>query len=114
VVSPLLEVPRLPYPGQMLYLFGHSILPTIPASFLTFGDAPLYPVYAELPRVFGISVMADQMVAGLIMKIGGGLLLWSIIAILFFKWHTQESTEGIDALQWRDVGRQLDRVEVTP
>ena len=114
VLSPVIEIPRLPYPGQMMYLFGHSILPTIPASFLTFGHEPLYPVYAAMPKLFGISAMTDQMVAGLIMKIGGGLLLWSIIAVLFFRWHAQETRDGTDALQWRDVERELHRAEVTP
>ena len=38
VMSPLPEYPALPAPGQMLYLFLQSLAPTIPASFLTFGD----------------------------------------------------------------------------
>jgi putative membrane protein len=111
VLSPVLEIPRLPYPGQMMYLFAQSILPTIPASFLTFGDTPMYAVYVTFPRIFGISALTDQMVAGLFMKIVGGLLLWTVIAILFFKWHEQETRDGTDALQWRDVDRDLNRVE---
>jgi putative membrane protein len=110
VLSPVMEIPRLPYPGQLLYLFGQSILPTIPASFLTFGDTPLYPAYAAFSRPFGLSAILDQRIAGLFMKIVGGLLLWTVIAILFFRWHKQETEEGTDALQWRDVDRELDRV----
>ena len=53
VVSPLPEMPPLPPPGQMLYLFLQSLAPTIPASFLTFGHEPLYPVYATFPRIWG-------------------------------------------------------------
>ncbi|MGH2725839.1 MAG: cytochrome c oxidase assembly protein, partial [Actinomycetota bacterium] len=45
VLSPLLELPRLSYPARMLYLFLQSLVPTIPASFLTFGSKPLYHVY---------------------------------------------------------------------
>ena len=110
VASPLLEIPRLPYPGQMMYLFAQSILPTIPASFLTFGQTPMYPVYAEMPRIWGISAIGDQRMAGLFMKIVGGLILWSIIAALFFRWYKQENEEGYDALQWRDVDRELSKV----
>jgi putative membrane protein len=113
VLSPLIELPRLPYPGQMLYLFAQSLLPTVPASFLTFGSQPLYRFYAEAPRTFGISAITDQRLAGLFMKIVGGLVLWSVIAILFFRWHAQESADGSDALQWRDVERDVARMRLS-
>lgn len=113
VASPMIELPRLPYPGQMLYLFAQSLLPTVPASFLTFGSTPLYQVYAEAPRTFGISAITDQRLAGLFMKIVGGLVLWSVIAVLFFKWHAQESADGSDALQWRDLERDLARMRLS-
>jgi putative membrane protein len=113
VLSPLIELPRLPYPGQMLYLFAQSLLPTVPASFLTFGSRPLYEAYAEAPRIFGISAITDQRIAGLFMKIVGGLVLWSVIAVLFFRWHAQESADGSDALQWRDLERDLARMRLT-
>ena len=49
VVSPLPELPPISRPAQLLYLFFQSLAPTIPASFLTFGTEPLYPVYATFP-----------------------------------------------------------------
>ena len=42
MVSPLPEIPRLHWLPRMIYLFLQSIVPTIPASFLTLGDKPLY------------------------------------------------------------------------
>jgi len=113
VASPLIELPRLPYPGQMLYLFAQSLVPTVPASFLTFGSTPLYQVYADAPRTFGISAITDQRLAGLFMKIVGGLVLWSVIAVLFFRWHAQESADGSDALQWRDLEHDLSRMRLS-
>jgi putative membrane protein len=112
VMSPLPEMPALPAPGQMLYLFLQSLAPTIPASFLTFGQSPLYARYALFPRIWGIGVMTDQLLAGLIMKLIGGLLLWGFIATIFFRWYGQETREGWDALKWRDVDRDL-RTELT-
>lgn len=109
VFSPVMELPRLPYPGQMVYLFVQSIVPTVPASFLTFADAPLFEAYVALPRPFGMDAVTDQMIAGLTMKLAGGLFLWGVIAYLFFRWHAQEVAEGSDALQWRDVERELNR-----
>lgn len=114
VASPLMEVPRLSYPGQLLYLFGQSLLPTVPASFLTFGQTPLYHYYETLPRLWGVSALDDMRVAGLVMKIVGGFLLWGVIAVLFFKWHAIEEREGLDVLEWRDVDRQLNRAGVAP
>ena len=106
VLSPLPERPALSPPGQLLYLFVQSIAPTIPASFLTFGRSPLYPVYETFPRIWGISAITDQLVAGLIMKIAGGLILWGFIVAVFFRWHARER-DGWDALALRQVERDV-------
>ncbi len=91
----------------MLYLFLQSLAPTIPASFLTFGDHPLYPVYATFPRIWGISALTDQLVAGLLMKLVGGAILWGFIAVVFFRWHDREQRDGWDPLSYRDVEREI-------
>lgn len=100
VLSPIRELPRLRPPLAMSYLFAHSLLPTIPASFLTFGREPLYPLYAAAPRLWGIDVMTDQTVAGLIMKLGGGAILWGTIAVMWFRWYARER-------QWDALERTL-------
>lgn len=93
--SPLQDVAgRISPAAKMLYLFVQTIIPTVPASFLTFGDAPLYRVYETFPRLWGISPIDDMQLAGLIMKLGGGLLLWSIIAVQFFRWADSEAAIG--------------------
>jgi len=107
VISPLPEMPTLSYTGRMLYLFLQSLVPTVPASFLTFGSSPLYSFYEQAPRIWGWSAVTDQTIAGLIMKLIGGLILWSVIAVLFFKWYQVEQREGWDELQWRDVERDI-------
>lgn len=85
IVSPLPEL-RAGYPGQMLFLFLNSVLPTVPGGFLTFAEGPLYSAYDHPIRLWGVTVVDDQQAAGLIMKLGGGFYIWSIIAFLFFKW----------------------------
>ena len=107
VVSPLPEMPPISPPGQMLYLFFQSLAPTIPASFLTFGHQPLYGIYATFPRIWGISALSDQMLAGLIMKIVGGLILWGVIAAVFFRWANREQRDGFDALRWHGVDAEI-------
>jgi putative membrane protein len=108
VASPLPEIPRIRPAAQMLYLFLQTIVPTVPASFLTFNDRPLYGVYAEFPRLWGISALTDQQTAGLIMKIVGGLFLWTVIAVIFFRWYEhEERKDREDVLLWDDVEQEL-------
>lgn len=90
VLSPLPDVPRLSPPAGIGYLFVQSVVPTIPASFLTLGDTPLFAAYERLPKPPGIDAMTDQRIAGLLMKIGGGVILWSAIATIFFRWSLRE------------------------
>jgi putative membrane protein len=107
VLSPLPELPPVSRPGQLLYLFFQSLAPTIPASFLTFGTEPLYPIYATFPRIWGMDALTDQLVAGLVMKLVGGAILWVVIAVIFFRWGHEETTEGWDALKFRNVEREI-------
>ena len=116
IVSPLPEVPRARRPMQMLYLFLQTLLPTVPASFLTFGSKPLYSFYETVPRLYGWSALSDQQVAGLIMKLVGGFYLYAIIAVIFFRWYGEEErkAEGEEqqlrlpeTLYWDDVEREL-------
>lgn len=114
VLSPLPELPRISPPAQMLYLFGQTIVPTVPASFLTFAEFPIYQFYAEAPRLIpGFSVIADQGVAGIVMKLGGGMLLWAIIAYLFFKWSDRQESGTPDVTNWQDLERELNQVEAS-
>lgn len=90
VLSPLAELPRLVPPLQMGYLFLQSLVPTVPASFLTMAEGPIYRIYGEFPRTLGLSVVADQQIAGAIMKIGGAAILWAGIVVVFFRWFAEE------------------------
>lgn len=114
ILSPMFELPRLRYPGQMLYLFAQSIVPTVPASFLTFADSPLYRFYATATPMIGVDPVTDQRISGLIMKLLGGFILWGFIAALFFRWHSQEELAGGDEPVWQDVEREVNRQEARP
>ncbi len=71
--------------GKMIYLFLMSVVPTVPAAWLTFAEGSVYKHYDIAVRVWGMSVTTDQQVAGAIMKTGGSIFLWSIIVFIFFK-----------------------------
>src|SRR6478609_1581682 len=107
LLSPLPEVPRLPPMARMLFLFLQSIVPTVPASFLTFGSRPLYSFYDHVPRLFGVSALNDMQIAGVVMKIGVGLTIWVMIAILFFRWYSAEEVQTPSRRVSRDLEREL-------
>lgn len=95
IVSPAPEIRRPTPLIQMLFLFLQSVIPTIPASFLTFGTEPLYKVYVDLPKLFSLSALEDQRIAGLVMKLGSGLLIWGVIAVIFFQWSASENNREL-------------------
>ncbi|MDQ6927382.1 MAG: cytochrome c oxidase assembly protein [Actinomycetota bacterium] len=123
VLSPLPEVPRAKPLVQMLYLFLQNVVPTVPASFLTFGKKPLYHIYETFPRLWGISALDDQLTAGLIMKIGASFFFWIVIATIFFRWYSAEENAEKkekqrikndaehDLLLWEDVERELKQLD---
>jgi putative membrane protein len=103
VLSPVPELPRLSYPGQMLYLFLMSIPMAIISVYIAYADELLYPMYASAPRVWAITPMNDQLIGGLIMWIPGGLYFYTIISIVFYRWQQRE---GVDSR----AGAQIDWV----
>jgi putative membrane protein len=113
VLSPLPEIPRLSPLPRMLFLFSQSIVPTLPASFLTLGSTPLYRYYESVPHLWGLSTLEDQRLAGLIMKIGAGLVLWLIIAVIFFRWAGEEDRRIAARRRWQDLDRELSRMGPT-
>jgi putative membrane protein len=76
---------HLGYGGKMIYLFLMSVVPTVPAAWLTFADGAVYKHYDISVRVWGLSVTTDQQLAGAIMKTGGSIYLWTIVVVIFFR-----------------------------
>ena len=69
--------------GKMIYLFGTSLLPTIPAGWLAVADGVVYKHYDTNVRVWGMSIISDQQAAGGIMKLGGAMYMWAWIVYIF-------------------------------
>lgn len=101
---------RLSVPGQMIYLFLMSIIPTIPGAWLSLAGSPVYEVYDHGPRLWGMSVLEDQATAGVFMKLGGGSFLWAVIIVLFFRWAAGQERENrrnrivVDPVTMQPVG----------
>jgi putative membrane protein len=88
ILSPVPELPRAPYPLQLLYLFVVGLPMVVVSIFITMADQVLYPYYAAAPRVFpALTAHADQHLGGLIMWIPGGLVFLAAISVVFFRWQ---------------------------
>jgi putative membrane protein len=107
VLSPLPELPHLSYPGAWATCSptrscrpcrrASSPSPTSRCTGLRGAEAGAW-----------LTANEDLQIAGLIMKIGGGLLIWGVIAVLFFRWSFEESSGSPDFLYWRDVEPDVD------
>ena len=85
VLSPVRAVPPAVAPMQVLYLLVLSIPSGFFSAIFVFANDPLYPTY-ELAR--GAEALVDQRIGGLIMKLGGTLVLWTILSVKFIRWLT--------------------------
>ncbi|HEX5502584.1 MAG TPA: cytochrome c oxidase assembly protein [Thermomicrobiales bacterium] len=87
VLGSLPELPRIPYPAQMLYLAGQTLPGMLLGAILTFAPVVLYQPYATTPRLWpAITPLADQAISGLIMWVGGGTFFLFVFALVFFRW----------------------------
>jgi putative membrane protein len=84
------ELEPMGYPGRIGYLLLSVFVPTVPAVFFTYARYPIYELYELAPRVSGFPAVADQQVAGLMMKTVGGLILFTVMSVMFFRWHRIE------------------------
>ncbi len=94
VIGPLPEM-QLGYGAKMVYLFLSSVISTVPAMWMAMADGVVYDHYGDQPvRVWGMSAMEDQQIAGIIMKTGGGLYLWAVILTMFVRRFSREQKAG--------------------
>jgi len=90
VLSPASSLPRLSPGMGMLYLFLVQIPMQLLGAIITFADHPLYTWYVAAPRTWGLSVLDDQKLGGLLMWIPGNLWIWGAMSLLFFRWAKTE------------------------
>ncbi|MCY3801222.1 MAG: cytochrome c oxidase assembly protein [Chloroflexi bacterium] len=87
-LSPVRALPSLSAPAQLLYFFVLPIPTSIVGALITFMDEPLYSAYVEAPRLWGLSALVDQEMAGLLMWVPGKLVFWAAMAVAFFRWFS--------------------------
>ena len=84
VVHPTGGRRRLGYGVAVLYIMPAMLEGNLIGALLTFSSEPLYETYQLAPRVFGLTAVQDQQIAGLLMWVVGGLLLLIPIFVLVY------------------------------
>jgi len=97
ITSQLPELPRLSYPGQMLYCFLMIIPMSVVAVYITMAEQVLYPAYSSAPRITSLSPLDDQLLGGLIMWVPGGMIFIVIMTVIFFKWAARGEDDAASA-----------------
>ena len=113
LTSTMPELPRVSYPMQIMYLFGLSVAQIIVFGALTFAAQPLYQHYVDAPRIAPISVLTDQQIGAIIMKVGGGSLFLGLLIVTFYRWFGVEERRRQEARRQRlsyirDAGPDLE------
>ncbi len=102
IMSQLPELPRLSYPGQMLYCFLMIIPMSIVAVYISMAEQVLYPAYSSAPRITSLSPLDDQLLGGLIMWVPGGMIFMIIMTVIFFKWAARGEDDAASAqVDWK-------------
>lgn len=95
VIQPMPGRRGMSYGLSMLYLAAATIAQMkVLGGLLTFSSAPIYRHYAEVPRIWDLSALADQQIAGIMMLVGGFALLGIAFTLVFFIWAAHEGRDG--------------------
>jgi cytochrome c oxidase assembly factor CtaG/cytochrome c2 len=77
---------RLGYGATLLFVATTAVLSGLPGALMILTPRALYPVHAEGAALWGLTLMEDQQLAGLVMWIPAGFAYVAIIAWLFVRW----------------------------
>ena len=97
---------RLSYGAGILYIFPAKIAGFVLGAGLSLSQTAYYRTYTELPRIWGISALADQQLGGLIMWIFGGLLfIIPLLALVLMMMREDEGDLWVpEAIRARESG----------
>ena len=89
VVNPFPFHSRMHYLVRMAFLFVITLQNSALAAMITFSDEVLYG-YAKLESFWGMTMLEDQLVGGLLMWVGGGMMHLTAILIVFIVYAVEE------------------------
>jgi len=95
VVDPKPHRSKLHYGLRVLYL-GLIVIPnTLLGAAITFSNDVLYSGYAEVKQPFGLSLMTDQQLGGLLLWVPGDMMSVMVAGVVMAMWYQREN-EGAE------------------
>ena len=97
IIDPPPHRSRLHYGLRVLYL-GLIVLPnTLLGAAITFSDGLIYSAYAEVTQPYGLDLMTDQQLGGLMLWVPGDMMSILAAGIVMVMWYQRE--EGANQVQ---------------
>lgn len=95
VFCPNQEYSRLSSLQKVAYIFADGVLLTPACALIIFANKALYQHYATVPEAYTLlSVIEDQQLGGVVMKIAQEIIYGTVLAFIFFRWyHTERKKE---------------------
>ena len=90
IIDPPPHRSRLHYGLRVLYL-GLIVLPnTLLGAAITFSRSPIYSAYAEVTQPYGLDLMTDQQLGGLMLWVPGDMMSILAAGIVMVMWYQRE------------------------
>ena len=70
-------------------------------------------MHQQVELVVSQGEIDDQQMAGGIMKLAGSMILWSFIAVAFFRWYQREQ-QASQIPGWPEVEAEIERLGLSP
>ena len=94
VIDPKPHRSRLHYGLRVLYL-GLIVIPnTMLGVALVFAGAPIYSEYVEAGQLFGMSIMTDQQLGGLMLWVPGDMMSIVAAGVVMVLWYQKEEEQS--------------------
>jgi putative membrane protein len=92
-------------PFQKIAALGVAgVPPTVLGLIFSVGSTPFYEFYARAPRLWGLSAITDQQIAGVIMFGLGNLIYFAAISVIFWRLLGNPADDEIEAIAPPFVG----------
>lgn len=92
IVSPVPELPRLSWGGQVVYIFLLLLVQLPLGGPIIFAEETFYKFYVAAPRITDMTPLEDQQLAGMVMLSGGMAVMIAYLFRAFFRWVREEDS----------------------
>jgi putative membrane protein len=84
------EPRRLSSAARAAYVFAAFVLASPVGLLLTLLPSPIYEFYEEAPRIWGLSALTDQQIAGVLMTGSEAVAFFTVFAVFFLRFLAEE------------------------